>query len=171
MLTFAWPAILLASMALPPTSCRHVMLARRKECSPKPEKSHSASTAAILSAFRTPESHMGLVRSSSCAKTQSSGLVMPCLAIQALKRSVSVPNASVLLLFFVFGSSTSPRQWRCWILIVPALRSRCFNCKPTASEMRVPVEMQVSHISSCGSTCLLYTSDAADERSSVDLGG
>lgn len=34
--TSLWPAILLASIALPPTSCRHVMFARRKECGPRP---------------------------------------------------------------------------------------------------------------------------------------
>src|SRR5438552_1904 len=39
MLTVAWPAILLASIALPPCSCRMVMLARRNECGPKPGKS------------------------------------------------------------------------------------------------------------------------------------
>src|SRR5260370_24672253 len=104
MLTFAWPAILLASMALPPTSCRQVILARRNECSPKPGKSHSASTAASLSAFRTPESHIGLVRSSSCAKVQSFGCVIACLATHSLYRSARVPTAHVLLLFLVLGS-------------------------------------------------------------------
>jgi hypothetical protein len=34
----AWPAIFEASIALPPTSCRQVMLARPKECGPKPGK-------------------------------------------------------------------------------------------------------------------------------------
>lgn len=32
--SFEWPAIMLVSMLLPPTSCRHVMLARRGECGP-----------------------------------------------------------------------------------------------------------------------------------------
>lgn len=35
----AWTAIFEASMLEPPTSCRHVMLARRSECGPKPGKS------------------------------------------------------------------------------------------------------------------------------------
>ena len=35
-LLLAWPAIWLASMLLPPTSCRQVMLARRSVCSPRP---------------------------------------------------------------------------------------------------------------------------------------
>jgi hypothetical protein len=33
-------------MALPPTSCRHVMFARRKECGPSPVKSHPTRLAA-----------------------------------------------------------------------------------------------------------------------------
>ena len=47
----AWPAILLASMLLPPTSCRHVMVARRRrECGPKPGKSQPSAVAALFSA-------------------------------------------------------------------------------------------------------------------------
>jgi hypothetical protein len=45
MFTVAWPAILLASMALPPTSWRMVMLARRKECRPKPTALYPAAFA------------------------------------------------------------------------------------------------------------------------------
>ena len=45
----AWPAILLASMLLPPTSCRHVILARRRECGPKPGKSQPSAVAALFS--------------------------------------------------------------------------------------------------------------------------
>src|ERR1017187_10256838 len=62
----AWPAILLASMLLPPTSCRHVMLARRREWGPKPRKSQPSAVAALFSACRTPESHIGSFRLSAC---------------------------------------------------------------------------------------------------------
>jgi len=54
MSTSLWPAILLASIALPPTSCRHVMLARRKECGPRPGKSQLTSFAASWIALRMP---------------------------------------------------------------------------------------------------------------------
>ena len=43
-LLLAWPAIWLASMLLPPTSCRHVMFARRSVCNPSPAKSHPSSS-------------------------------------------------------------------------------------------------------------------------------
>src|SRR5688572_15279326 len=56
MLTLPWPAILLASMELAPTSCRQVMFARRSECKPKPGKSHPVVLVEILRALRTPES-------------------------------------------------------------------------------------------------------------------
>ena len=45
MSTSLWPAILLASIALPPTSCRQVMLARRRESGPKPWKSQPSAAA------------------------------------------------------------------------------------------------------------------------------
>ena len=48
-------------MLLPPTSCRHVMLARRSECGPSPRKSHPSAAAANFRAFRTPESHTVVV--------------------------------------------------------------------------------------------------------------
>ena len=41
-----WPAIFEASMALPPTCCRHVMFARRKECGPRTSKSQPSALAA-----------------------------------------------------------------------------------------------------------------------------
>jgi hypothetical protein len=58
-LVLAWPAILEASMAEPPTSCRQVMLARRKESGPKPGKSQPSSAVAFSGACRTPESQSG----------------------------------------------------------------------------------------------------------------
>src|ERR1019366_4588299 len=44
MRTVLWPAILDASMLDPPTSCRHVILARRKECGPRPGKSQPSAS-------------------------------------------------------------------------------------------------------------------------------
>ena len=55
-----WPAIFDASMALPPTCCRHVMFALRNECGPSPGKSHPSACAAWCRASRTPESQRGL---------------------------------------------------------------------------------------------------------------
>lgn len=57
MRTVLWPAILDASMLDPPTSCRHVILARRKECGPRPGKSQPSAAAAFFRDCRTPESH------------------------------------------------------------------------------------------------------------------
>ena len=54
MAVLAWPAILLVSMLLPPTSCRHVMLARRRECGPKPGKSRPRSSLGAPSALDRP---------------------------------------------------------------------------------------------------------------------
>jgi Protein of unknown function (DUF4238) len=82
-LVLAWPAIWEVSMLLPPTSCRQVMFARRRECGPKPRKSQPSAAAAFLSALRTPESHIGRRLSSSCGKTQASGSWCARLAIQA----------------------------------------------------------------------------------------
>ena len=76
-LTVAWPAILLASIALAlPTPWRHVMLAGRKECRPIPGKSRPGSflslgfalpaRAANFRAPGTPESHIGLLPSPLC---------------------------------------------------------------------------------------------------------
>ena len=45
----------------------------------------------------------------------------------------------------------------CWLLAYSANGSRHFLSEPDGSDLSVD--------------CLLYTSDAADERSSVDLGG
>ena len=41
---------------------------------------------------------------------------------------------------------------------------------PKVSVISAPNDSTTSYITLC-QTCLLYTSDAADERSSVDLGG
>jgi hypothetical protein len=43
--TLLWPAIFDASMLDPPTPCRHVILARRKECGPRPGKCQPSATA------------------------------------------------------------------------------------------------------------------------------
>jgi len=61
-------------MEEPPTSCRQVMLARRKECGPSPGKSQPSAAAAFLRAIRTAESHSDFVRSSGGRETQSSVL-------------------------------------------------------------------------------------------------
>ena len=42
----------------------------------------------------------------------------------------------------------------------------------TAEEIWTQTNGNITHfVAGLGTTCLLYTSDAADERSSVDLGG
>src|SRR5678810_958742 len=80
------------------------------------------------------------------------------------------PNWTNLLLAF-------PRDWK------PSLGSAVFGCPAvSASESELHVRYTTTRRSSFWtklpahwmvilSGCLLYTSDAADERSSVDLGG
>src|ERR1035437_1243916 len=60
-LVLAWPAILLVSMLLPPTSCRQGILARRRECGPKPGKSQPSVAAALFCDVTGPWHH-GLSR-------------------------------------------------------------------------------------------------------------
>jgi len=74
--TVLWPAIFDASMLDPPTSCRQVMLARRKECGPRPGKSQPSATAARFRACRTPESHSGRPLPSVRTKTQLSAFAL-----------------------------------------------------------------------------------------------
>ena len=62
-----------------------------------------------------------------------------------------------------WGLSTY-RRWCRWSVGLPARRRR-----KTWSELPSRLPLSRSH-ARCG-ICLLYTSDAADERSSVDLGG
>src|ERR1039457_5222257 len=50
----AWSAILLVSTLLPPTSCRQIIFARRRECGPKSGKSQPSASAALFRASRTP---------------------------------------------------------------------------------------------------------------------
>src|ERR1039458_5153208 len=78
--TVLWPAIFDVSMLDPPTSCLHVMLARRKECGPRPGKSQPSATAARFRACRTPESHMGRSLPSVRTKTHFSGCALSAAA-------------------------------------------------------------------------------------------
>lgn len=55
-----WLAILEPSIALRLTSCRQVMLTRRKQCKPRPRKSQPSAHAAWGSASRTALSRMEL---------------------------------------------------------------------------------------------------------------
>ena len=48
---------------------------------------------------------------------------------------------------------------------------RCGDLSDLVEEQRTAVGEGEPTVSTRGCTCLLYTSDAADERSSVDLGG
>ena len=45
------------------------------------------------------------------------------------------------------------------------------NPEPLGPTVNTPYQEESVQIHPDGNTCLLYTSDAADERSSVDLGG
>ena len=56
---------------------------------------------------------------------------------------------------------------RLWILFLPRLKLR----KEFALEIHRDVHPEQELLVALFSACLLYTSDAADERSSVDLGG
>ena len=68
-------------------------------------------------------------------------------------------NAS-LLLFHAYQVPVSYSD-------VPIILVSVDELKKSAEERLETLKKEVEHISSC----LLYTSDAADERSSVDLGG
>ena len=59
-----------------------------------------------------------------------------------------------------------------WLVVIGmiALLSACNKNDTTEAEVETYVEETVYRIQETGN-CLLYTSDAADERSSVDLGG
>ena len=56
-------------------------------------------------------------------------------------------------------------KFKCRVLILfGSLRKACTMCNYRSLKKRLPYERTFG-------VCLLYTSDAADERSSVDLGG
>ena len=70
----------------------------------------------------------------------------------ALKRSARSPIPKMRLLSSLFGRPTSWCQTRCSILIVPASRLTCFHFRPSTSEIRAPVAIQVSMMSLFGSS-------------------
>ena len=54
-------------------------------------------------------------------------------------------------------------------VLVERIPVGCAGCGIQHIEPGAPRQIEVQRVEGC--TCLLYTSDAADERSSVDLGG
>src|ERR1017187_8158823 len=67
-----------------PSSCRHAILARRKECGPRPGKSQPSDAAARFRACRTPESHSGRPLPSVRVKTHFSGCARSAAALEAV---------------------------------------------------------------------------------------
>ena len=98
---------------------------------------------------------------------------------QALGILAGTPAISGALAFFVAGLLGTWLSWRYsfgllfFLSLVVFLLS--FRLKPIPRQTGIKIDFTGAALAAIGiillSLCLLYTSDAADERSSVDLGG
>src|SRR5678809_405221 len=105
-----------------------------------------------------------------CPQTLQAGASL-CIDLAAAFIASSPASALAALACFVFMGCTP---------LVDVLTTRTLDnsgelaySKPegTSSQSSVPVFNTSGLSNTCTRSCLLYTSDAADERSSVDLGG
>lgn len=98
----------------PPTSCRQVMLTRRREQGPRPGKSHFSASAAHFEDCRTPESQCGKPPQSVPVNTPLSVWVRSTSAFGRYHQ-IRLPYVRGRWMVFDFGSSVSLRQLHCVI--------------------------------------------------------
>src|ERR1017187_4020547 len=121
-----------------PSSWRHAILARRKECGPRPGKSQPSTAAARLGACRTPESHSGRALLSVRVKTHFSGCARSAAAWRR-ERSTRYPNVRGRFLVFDFGSSMSSRQLRCTMRQTPLCKIHMWRSSGLQLDVRLVI--------------------------------